>query len=142
MGKLEGAPTSEELASAPMHEWTFDGQPQASSAPALPARPSYPDYGGERNHDVDYTDDSPNEDGSSTLESTALLSDENIIQNNNPAISQNNPPTTVVQAKHENKNDGKEEAEPTARLGMGVGATTITKRNAVLTQAIVLDLTT
>jgi hypothetical protein len=50
MGKLEDAATSEELASAPMHEWTFDGQPQPSSAPALPARPSYPDYGDEHNH--------------------------------------------------------------------------------------------
>ena len=124
------------------HIWVPNQELVRKSPPALRARVPSSVFEDERNHDVDYTDDSPNEDGSSTLESTALLSDESIFQHNNPAISQNNPPTTVVQAKHENKNDGKEEAEPTARLGMGVGATTITKRNAVLTQAIVLDLTT
>ncbi len=84
------------------------------------------------NFEVDYNEESPNEDGSSILESTALSSDENIIQNNNPAISQDNPPTTVVQAKHENKGNGKAEVDPDPRLVMGTGATTIARRSACL----------
>jgi hypothetical protein len=89
----------------------------------------------ERNHDVDYNDDSSNEDGGATLESSALPSEDNITQHNNPAISQNKPPTTVVQARNV-----KDESEPDARLVVGAGATTIAKRNQVLTQAIMLDL--
>jgi hypothetical protein len=84
---------------------------------------------------VNYTDDSPNEDDGATLESSALPSEDNIIQHNSPAISQNNPPTTVVQAKN-----GKDEADPDARLVVGAGATTTAKRNHILTQAIMLDL--
>jgi hypothetical protein len=105
------------------------------SPPVLHARAPSSVFEDERNRDVDYTDDLPNEDGGATLESSALSSEESIIQNNNPAISQNNSPTTVVQAKN-----GKDEAEPEARLVMGAGATTIAKRNQVLTQAIMLDL--
>jgi hypothetical protein len=163
MGKLECAATSEELAPPSSDDWTFDELPRAGraegegtmvlssasnhmvwvpnhervqkSSPALPARPPYPVFGDEHNHGVDYTEDSPNEDGSTVLESSDVSSEVN-----NPATIQNNHPTTVVQAKHEIKGNGKGEAEPDPRLIMGIGATTIAKRNAVLTQAIMLDL--
>jgi hypothetical protein len=168
MGKLEGAAASEELAPPPSADWNLNDPPPSrraegegamvlssagnhmiwmpshglvrKSPPALHARTPSSVFEDEHNHDVDYTDDSPNEDGGTALESSALSSEENIIQNNNPAISQNNPPTTVVQAKHENSRNGKDEAEPQAMLVMGAGATTIAKRNQVLTQAIMLDL--
>jgi hypothetical protein len=163
MGKLEGAAASEELAPPLSADWNFNDPPPSrraegegamvlssagshmiwvpnhdlvrKSPPVLHTRAPSSVFEDEHNHDVDYADDSPNEDGNATLESSALSSEENIIQNNNPAISQNNPPTTVVQAKN-----GKDEAEPEARLVMGAGATTIAKRNQVLTQAIMLDL--
>ncbi len=77
------------------------------SPPALQARPPSPIFGEEHNHDVDYSDDSPNEDGGTALESPTLSSEDN-----NPAVIQNNLPTTVVQAKHEIESNGKEEAEP------------------------------
>jgi hypothetical protein len=84
-------------------------------APA-PARAPYPIYGAEHNHDVDYGANSSNEEGSTTLE--------------NPSESN---------ADQEKPSDnGKEEAEPEAIINMGAG--TVAKRNAVLTQAIVLDL--
>jgi hypothetical protein len=163
MGKLQGAAASEELAPPPSADWNFNDPPPSrrtegegamvlssagshmiwvpnhdlvrKSPPVLHARAPSSVFEDERNHDVDYTDDSPNEDGGATLESSALSSEENIIiQDNNPAISQNNPPTTGVQAKN-----GKDEAEPGAGLVMGAGATTIAKRNQVLTQAIMLD---
>ncbi len=148
MGKLEGAATSEELAPPSNEDWTFDKLPRSGraegegtmvlssagnhmvwvpnhdrvkkSSPSLPPRPPYPIFGEEHNDDVDYAEDSPNEDGGTVLESPAVSSEDN-----NPAIIQNNR---------------KEEAEPEARLIMGAGATIIAKRNAVLTQAIMLDL--
>jgi hypothetical protein len=148
MGKLEDAATSEELVPPSNEDWTFDELPQArraesegtmvlssagnhmiwvpnhglvrKSPPVLQAHPPYPIFGEEHNHNVDYTEDSPNEDGGTLLESPAVSS-----EGNNPAIVQNN---------------GKEEAEPEARLIMGAGATTIVKRNTVLTQTIMLDL--
>jgi hypothetical protein len=158
MSKLEGPATSEDLAPPSNEDWTFDEPPRSGRAegegamvlssagshmicvpnqdlvrkspPVLRARaPSSED---ERNHDVDYTDDSPNEDDGATLESSALPSEDNIIQHNNPAVSQSNPPTTVK--------NGKDEADPDARLVVGAGATTIAKRNQVLTHAIMLDL--
>jgi hypothetical protein len=163
MGKLEGAATSEKLAPPSNEDWTFGDLPQArraegegamvlssagnhmiwvpnhglvrKSPPALQARAPYFVFEDERNHDVDYNDDSPNEEGSTPLERPALSSEDN-----NPAIIQNNLPTTVVQAKHESEGNGKGEAEPEARLVMGAGATTIAKRNQVLTQDIMLDL--
>jgi hypothetical protein len=163
MGKLEDAATSEELAPPSNKDWTFDELPQArraegegtmvlssagnhmisvpnhglvrKSPPALQARTTYPIFGKEHNHDVDYTDDSPNEDGGAALESPALSSEDN-----NPAIIQNDLPTTFVQAKHDIESNGKEEAQLEARLVMGAGATTIAKRNQVLTQAIMSDL--
>jgi hypothetical protein len=60
---------------------------------------------------VDYNDDSPSDEGSTPLEHPALSSEDN-----NSAIIQNNLPTTVVQAKHENESNGKDEAETEARL--------------------------
>jgi hypothetical protein len=163
MSKLEGPAASEDLAPPTSEDWTFDEPPRSGrvegdgamvlssagshmiwvpnqelvrkSPPVLRARAPSSVFEDERNHDVDYTDDSPNEDDGATLESSALLSEDNIIQHNSPAISQNNPPTTVVQAKN-----GKDESEPDARLVVGAGATTIAKRNQVLTQAIMLDL--
>jgi hypothetical protein len=163
MGKLEDAATLEELAPPSNKDWTFEELPQArraegegtmvlssagnhmiwvpthgfvrKSPPALQACTTYPIFGEEHNHDVDYTDGSPNEDGGAALESPALPSEDN-----NPAIIQNNLPTTVVQAKHEIESNGKEEAQSEARLVMGAGATTIAKRNQVLPQAIMSDL--
>jgi hypothetical protein len=168
MGKLEDAAASEELAPPPSADWNFNDPPPSrraqgegamvlssagnhmiwmpnhglvrKSPPVLHARTPSSVFEDEHNHDVDYTNDSPNEDGGTALESSALSSEENIIPNNNPVISQNNPPTTVVQAKHESEGNGKGEAEPEARLVVGGGATTIAKRNQVLTQAIMLDL--
>ncbi len=164
MSKLEGPATSEDLAPPSNEDWTFDEPPRSGRAEGeegamvlssagnhmiwvpnqdlvrkspsvLRARASSSVFEDERNHDVDYADDSPNEHDSATLESSALPSEDNIIQHNNPAVSQNNTPTTVVQAKN-----GKDEADPDARLVVGAGATTIAKRNQVLTQAIMLDL--
>jgi hypothetical protein len=103
--------------------------------PVLHARTPSSVFEDEHNHDVDYNDDSPSDEGSTPLERPALSSEDN-----NSVIIQNNLPTTVVQAKHENESNGKDEAEPEARLVMGAGATTIAKRNQVLTQAIMMDL--
>jgi hypothetical protein len=137
MSKLQDAGTLGAQALPSKRDWTFDELPQAGRAEgdgamvlssagnhmiwvpsqglaqqsqlAIHGRNLPATNDDDSNFEVDYNEESPNEDGSSTLESTALLSDENIIQNNNPAISQNNPPTTVVQAKHENKGNGKAE---------------------------------
>jgi hypothetical protein len=163
MGKLEGAAASEELAPPLNEDWTFGDAPHArraegegamvvysagdhmiwvphhglvrKSPPVLHAHAPYSAFEDESNHDVDYNDDSPNEEGSTPLERPALSSEDK-----NPTIIQNNLPTTVVQAKHESEGNGKGEAEPEARLVMGAGATTIAKRSQVLTQAIMLDL--
>jgi hypothetical protein len=143
MNKLESMATSEELASLLMEQWTFDEPPKnkreesagtmvLSSAgthmivlPPLErirksalvqARAPYSTYGEEHDNDVDYSGDSPCEEGSAALESPA-----------NSGTDQEKP-----------NGNGKEEVDPGAILDMGAG--TIIKRNAVLTQAIVLDL--
>ncbi len=144
MDKLEYAATSEELASAPLDEWTFDEQPQTGraesegtmivssasnhmvwvpnhdrhqkSAPVLPARPRYPVFGEEHNHDVDYSGDSTGDESNPAQESPE-----------EPISEQTNP-----------KDSEKGEAGPETVTNMGAG--TIAKRNAVLTQAIMLDL--
>jgi hypothetical protein len=166
MGKLEGAAASEELAPPLNEDWTFGDTPHArraegegtmvlssagshmiwvpshglvrKSPPVLHARTPSSAFEDERNHNLNYNDDSPNdgnEEGTTSLERPVLFGEDN-----NPAIIQNNLPTTVVQAKHENVRNGKDEAEPEATLVMGAGATTIAKHNQVLTQAIMLDL--
>jgi hypothetical protein len=155
MNKLEGTETSEEqaLAALPLNQWTFDEPPrtkrakkagtmllssagshyilmpppqeeymEANARKLLERKASakehapYPTFGAEHDNDVDYGADSPNEEGNITLES--------------PSES------NADQEKPSDK--GKEEAEPEAIVNMGAG--TIAKRNAVLTQAIVLDL--
>jgi hypothetical protein len=102
--------------------------PNQDSTPALPERAPYPTFGEEHNNDVDYIDDSPSEDGSTILENPAMSSEDN-----NPTDIQNS-------SQSESNGNGKEEAEPDPRLAMGVGTNTIARRNAVLTQAIVLDM--
>ncbi len=52
----------------------------------------------------------------------------------------NNPTDIQNSSQSESNGNGKEEAEPDPRLAMGVGTNTIARRNAVLTQAIVLDM--
>jgi hypothetical protein len=88
---------------------------EGMSAP-VPARVPYPTYGGEHINDVDYSENSPSEEGSATLESPAKS-----------GADQEKP-----------GGNGKEEAEPGATTNIGAG--TIKRNNAVLTQAIVLDL--
>ena len=85
------------------------------SPPALRARVPSSVFEDERNHEVDYNDEeSQEEDGGNVLESTHA---ENVIESN-----------------------GKEVAEPDPRLIMGAGSAAIAKRNAVLTQKIMVDL--
>jgi hypothetical protein len=60
------------------------------STPALPARAPSPTFGEEHNNDVDYNGDSPDEEGSTTLESSAKL----------------------IEDRNEPGDKGKEEAEP------------------------------
>ena len=161
MNRLESSAAQEELVSAPISQWTFDDeQPQTNraesegtwvlstagnhkiwvpnheraqdSTPALHERAPYPTFGEEHNNDVDYSGDSPSEDGSTILENPATSSEDN-----NPTDIQNSNPTTVVQTCNESNGNGKEEEDPDPRLAMGVGDNAIATRTAVLTQAIV-----
>jgi vacuolar-type H+-ATPase subunit H len=95
--------------------------------PALPQRAPYPIFGEEHNDDVDYDDDSPGEDNGTPLENPA-------------ASSENGNPATVVQTSDESNGNTREKEEPDPRLAMGVVDNNIATRNAVLTQAIVLDM--
>ena len=160
MGKLEGAAASEELAPPLNEDWTFDELPRSGRAEGdgtmvlssagnhmlwvpdqglarksqlvLPERNPPSVYEDERNYEVDYNDESPDEDGGTALESTAAFGEETIIQRN--------APTTVAHTENVIEGNGKGEEEPDPRLGMGAGATTIARRNAVLTQKIMMDL--
>jgi hypothetical protein len=86
----------------------------------------------ERNYEVDYNDESQEEDGGTVLESTASTSEETVIQRNAPAA--------VSHAENVIEGNGKGEADPDPKLVMGAGATTIARRNAVLTQKIMMDM--
>jgi hypothetical protein len=161
MGKLQGAATSEELAPPSNKDWTFDELPRSGRAEgegtmvlssadnhhmiwvpnqglvqenqlALPDRNPPSVYDDERNYEVDYNDESPEEDGGSALENTASFSEETIIQRNAPA--------TVAHTENVIEGNGKGDDELDPRLVMGAGATTIARRNAVLTQKIMMDL--
>ncbi len=85
-------------------------------APAS-ARASYPTYGEEHSHDVDYNEDSAEDKNNPALEGPAKLG--------------------VDQAKPSGSGEG--EADPRL-IFLGGGTATIAKRSAVLTQAIMLDL--
>ena len=143
MNKLQGAETSGGLALPSKRDWTFDELPQAGRAegdgemvlssagnhmiwvpsqglvqetqPAIRERNPPPITDDDRNYEVDYNDEeSQEEDGGNVLESNHA---ENVIERN-----------------------GKEVAEPDPRLIMGAGSTAIAKRNAVLTQKIMMDI--
>jgi hypothetical protein len=103
MSKLQDAATLGAQALPSKRDWTFDELPQAGRAegdgemvlssagnhmiwvpnqdlvrkspPVLRVRAPSSVFEDEHNHDVDYTDDSPNEDGGATLESSARSSE-------------------------------------------------------------------
>jgi hypothetical protein len=90
------------LSSAGNHKiWVPNQERAHDSTRALPARVPYPTFGEEHNNDVNYNEDSPDEEGSTTLESPAKL----------------------IEDREEPSEKGKEEAEPEAVTNMGADQT-------------------